>query len=296
MNSAQESIAVIGMACEFPGAHSPEELWQNVLAGRRYFRKAPPERLPSDYFDPNPEAPGKSYCDLMAVLDGWRFDPVEFRIPPVTFQTADMSHWLALSTARAAFRDARLSLENMDRSRIGVILGNSLTGEFSRSHNLRFRWPYVERSLQQALRRRGVGPEEARGLVADVREIYEAPLPAITEDTLAGNMANTIAGRVCNYFDLGAGGFTVDGACSSSLLSFALACDALNQGQMDVALAGGVDISLDPFEIVGFAKTRALATDDDDDDDIACSRGACRLRGYSAPYRSRRRFVQPLHV
>ena len=69
------------MACEFPGAHSPQELWQNVLAGRRYFRKAPKERLPSEYFDSDPTAPGKSYCDQMAVIESWQFDPIEFRIP-----------------------------------------------------------------------------------------------------------------------------------------------------------------------------------------------------------------------
>ena len=83
--SGQTSIAIIGMACEFPGAHSPEELWQIVLAGSRYFRKAPKERLPSEYFDSDPTAPGKSYCDQMAVIEGWQFDPIEFRIPPVAF-------------------------------------------------------------------------------------------------------------------------------------------------------------------------------------------------------------------
>ena len=102
--TTKPSIAIIGMACEFPGAHSPEELWQNVLAGRRFFRKAPKERLPREYFDSDPLAPGKSYCDQMAVLEGWQFDPVEFRIPPVAFHASDLAHWLALYTARAAIR------------------------------------------------------------------------------------------------------------------------------------------------------------------------------------------------
>lgn len=259
---ANNPIAIVGMACEFPGAHSPEELWENVLAGRRSFRKAPPERLPPDYFDPDPEAPGKSYTDQMAVLTGWSFDPLEFRIPPVTFQATDIAHWLALYTARQALRNARLRLDSLNRARVGVVLGNSLTGEFSRSHNLRFRWPYVERSLRRALARPDLGEAELAKMVQAVREVYEAPLPDITEDSLAGNMANTIAGRICNYFDFGGGGFTVDGACSSSLLSVVTACNALAGGELDFALAGGVDVSLDPFEIVGFAKTKALATDD----------------------------------
>src|SRR5699024_5082883 len=82
---------------------------------------------------------------------------------------------------------------------------------------------------------------------------------AIDEDTLAGGLANTIAGRICNYFDLHGGGYTVDGACSSSLLSVTTAARSLVDGDLDVAIAGGVDLSIDTFEIVGFAKTGALA-------------------------------------
>lgn len=260
--AAGSAIAIIGMACEFPGAHSPEELWENVLAGRREFRKAPIERLPPEYFSADPLAPGRSYCDQMAVIEGWRFDPLEFRIPPVTCQASDVAHWLALFTARAAFRDAGLDLGAADRTRIGVVLGNTLTGEFARSHNLRHRWPYAERAVRGALEQSGLAGPQLEQLLRAVRERYEAPLPEITEDSLAGNMANTIAGRICGYFDLGGGGYTVDGACSSSLLSIAHACAALVNGEIDVALAGGVDVSLDPFEIVGFAKARALAADD----------------------------------
>jgi len=251
------SIAIIGMACVYPGTHSPEELWQNVLAGRRFFRKMPPERLPRDYFDPDPTVPSRSYCDLAAVITDWTFDPVAFRIPPVTVEASDLAHWLALSTAKAATENAGLRLGAIDRARMGVVLGNTLTGEFSRSHNLRFRWPYVERAIRRVLKHGDYDAVATDALIAAVQQIYEAPLPEITEDSLAGNMANTIAGRICNYFDLGAGGYIIDGACSSSLLAVATACNALLNGDMDLALAGGVDVSLDLFEIVGFAKTRA---------------------------------------
>lgn len=257
------SIAIIGMACEFPGAHSPEELWQNVLAGRRYFRKMPDERLPrGDYYDPDPKAPGKTYCDQMAVISDWRFNPIDFRIPPVTVECSDIAHWLALSTARAAIEAAGLDLEQVDRTRIGVILGNTLTGEFSRSHDLRNRWPYVERAIRRALKHNNSQNSQIDKLIDAVHQVYESPLPETTEDSLAGNMSNTIAGRICNYFDLGGGGYTVDGACSSSLLSIAQGCNALVNNDVDIVLAGGVDVSLDPFEIVGFAKTQALTKDD----------------------------------
>ena len=77
--------------------------------------------------------------------------------------------------------------------------------------------------------------------------LYKAPFPPVDEDTLAGSLSNTIAGRICNHFDLNGAGYTVDGACASSLLAVTTACTALVAGDVDVALAGGVDISLDPF-------------------------------------------------
>jgi enediyne polyketide synthase len=257
-----DSIAVVGMGCIYPGAHSPEELWANVLAGRRFFRKAPAERMPPEYFDPDPQSPDKSYCDRMAVITGWEFDPLKFRIPPVTARTSDIAHWLALYTADVAVKDSGLDLTSVDRTRAGVMLGNSLTGEFSRAHNLRLRWPYAERALRRSLQAQGMDEQNIPHVLAVFRQSFETPFPESNEDTLAGNMSNTIAGRVCNHFDFGGGGFTVDGACSSSLLGVVIACDALVKGDLDFALAGGVDVSLDPFEIVGFAKAQALARED----------------------------------
>ena len=107
--TAREAIAVVGMGCVYPGAHSPEELWENVLAGRRFFRKAPSERMPPEYFDADPLAPDKSYCDRMAVISGWEFDPLKFRIPPITVRTSDIAHWLALHTAELALTQDLIS-------------------------------------------------------------------------------------------------------------------------------------------------------------------------------------------
>jgi len=257
-------IAVTGMACIYPGTKSPEELWRNVLAGRRYFRKTPPERLPmSDYFDSDPDAPEKTYSDQMALIADWKFDPIEFRIPPVVVEASDISHWLALSTSKSAIEDAGI-LVSTDLTRVGVILGNSLTGEYSRTQSLRFRWPYVGRALSRSLEHAGFSNAAAESIIKKMEHFYKSPLPAITEDTLAGNMSNTIAGRICSHFNFGGGGFIIDGACSSSLLALAHSCNALVNEDLDVVVAGGVDVSLDPFEVVGFAKARALAAAGDD--------------------------------
>ena len=70
-------IALVGMACVYPDARSPAELWENVLAGRRAFRRLPPERLRAeDYWNSDPTAPDRTYAIEAAVIEGYEFDRV----------------------------------------------------------------------------------------------------------------------------------------------------------------------------------------------------------------------------
>jgi len=137
-----------------------------------------------------------------------------------------------------------------------------LTGEFSRAAMLRMRWPYVQRQLDRALDDYGLSTGEQARLRQSLEDAYKAPFAPPNEDSLAGGLANVIAGRICNYFNLAGGGYTVDGACASSLLAVTTACSRLVLGEIDTALAGAVDLSLDPFELVGFARNGAFARKD----------------------------------
>jgi enediyne polyketide synthase len=178
-----------------------------------------------------------------------------------TYRSTDMTHWLALDVAAQALADAgHPEGAGLPKAGTGIVVGNSLTGEFSRASMMRLRWPYVQRLVGSALREQGWDDATLSGFLQALEVRYKSPFAPIDEDTLAGSLSNTIAGRICNHFDFKGGGYTVDGACSSSLLSVATACRALADGELDVALAGGVDLSIDPFEVIGFAKTGALAT------------------------------------
>lgn len=255
-------IAIVGIACRYPDASSPTELWENVLAGRRAFRQIPDERLRlDDYWSADPAAPDRFYTRKAAVIEGYEFDRVKYKIAGSTFRTTDMTHWLALDTAARALEDAGLADgDGLPKASTIVIVGNSLAGEFTRANLMRLRWPYVRRTLSSALTEIGWDDEKLAGFMASLEQRYKSAFPPVDEDTLAGGLSNTIAGRICNHFDLGGGGFTVDGACSSSLLSVVTACAALSDEAADAAIVGGVDLSIDPFEIIGFAKTGALAT------------------------------------
>ncbi|PNG23517.1 type I polyketide synthase [Streptomyces cahuitamycinicus] len=254
-------IAIVGMACRYPDAATPRELWENAVAGRRAFRRIPDVRMRlDDYWDPDPTVPDRFYARNAAVLEGYEFDRIAHRIAGSTYRSTDLTHWLALDTATAALADAGFPVaEGLPRERTGVVVGNTLTGEFSRANGMRLRWPYVRRVLAAALKGQDWEDEKLADFLQEVESAYKQPFPAVDEDTLAGGLSNTIAGRICNHFDLNGGGYTVDGACSSSLLSVTTAAGSLLSGDLDVAIAGGVDLSIDPFEIIGFAKTGALA-------------------------------------
>jgi enediyne polyketide synthase len=255
-------IAVIGMACRYADVRSPTQLWENVLAQRRSFRRIPRVRLNLADYSTEGANEDRITAVMAAVLDDYEFDRARFHISNNAFASTDLTHWLALDVASQALEDARLLHPTADqKERTGVYVGNSLTGEFSRANLLRLRWPYVRRVLAAALQQENSRPEELEALIAKVETLYKAPFPATNEESLAGGLSNTIAGRICNYFDFKGGGYTVDGACASSLLAITTACSALQSGDVDIAIAGGVDLSLDPFELAGFSSLGALAGD-----------------------------------
>jgi len=258
-----QAIAIVGMACRYPDARSPDELWENALAQRRAFRRIPAERLNlNDYLSSDRQSPDQTYSTEGAFIEGYEFDRARFRVPGATYRAADPAHWLALDVAAAALEDAGFAEgEGLPREATGVFVGNTLTGEFSRANTMRLRWPYVRRVVRKVLEDDACLPEQQRELLAQMEALYKKPFPPVGAETLAGGLSNTIAGRICNHFDLNGGGYTVDGACASSLLAVINGCSSLAAGDLDVAIAGGVDLSVDPFELVGFAKTGALAAD-----------------------------------
>ena len=147
MNKKSSDIAVIGIGCCYPGAKDPKLLWENILMRRKQFRKIPDKRLPlSEYYDPDPTAEDKTYGTRAAVIDGFQFDYEGKGFPCTTFEATDITHWLALEVALQALSNAGYDRDNIHNN-CGVILGNTLTGEFTPfqlyAHQMAFRIPYI---------------------------------------------------------------------------------------------------------------------------------------------------------
>ncbi|MEZ4270843.1 MAG: beta-ketoacyl synthase N-terminal-like domain-containing protein [Myxococcota bacterium] len=112
--SGHQPIAIVGIGCWYPGAQNPKELWENILARRRQFRRIPDVRLPlAEYHDDDKLTPDKTYGTRAALIDGYRFDWARHRIPKSTADSTDIAHWLALDVALQMLEDANYAPDSL---------------------------------------------------------------------------------------------------------------------------------------------------------------------------------------
>jgi enediyne polyketide synthase len=250
------NLAIVASACRYPDANSPAELWSNVLEGRRSFRAIPRQRLDLARYAADLVGEADSITPVRAgLLTNWHIDRSCLRIPQATFAATDLTHWLALELAAEAIS----AVDGIDRQQTAVIVANTLTGEFSRAALLRMRQPFLDDILARACNGAQLSPDTGTQLRRDFAAELRRHFPDPNEDSLAGGLANTIAGRIANHFDFRGGAYSVDGACASSLVAVADAANLLVSGQVDTVVVTAVDLSLDPFELVGFSRNGALA-------------------------------------
>ena len=231
-------IAIVGRACELPDARTPEQLWENVLAGRRAFRRLPSERLAlADYLSLDRTAEDRMYATEAALHRGVRVRP---RALPRARRDVSRVRPHALAGARRGVPRAR---RRWVRRRRGTATGvdrrrprqHAHWGDVARGGSARALALRAARGRRRAERAGPRPPVRA----ASCSRASSAPtkrrlLRSVTSRSPAA-LSNTIAGRVCNHLDLGGGGYTVDGACAASLLAVITACQRLTSGELDVA-------------------------------------------------------------
>lgn len=219
-----EPIAVIGLDCRFPGGIKDEDGYWHILSqGINCIGEIPADRWQiENYYDPDPDKPGKMYVRHGGFLDGVdQFEPKIFGISPLEANTMDPQQRLLLEVSYSALERAGYSPDALKGSKTGVFVGICFDD-------------YAKVSL---------GSNHKK----------------IEAFTSLGNSKSVAVGRISHVFGFHGPALSLDTSCSSSLLAIHLACQSLRQGESDLAVAGGVNLILAPDVSIGFCKLRALS-------------------------------------
>src|SRR5574340_1802720 len=259
-----KAVAVVGVGAIMPDAEDAPTFWKNVREARYSITDVPADRWREDlYFDPDPKAPDKTYSKIGGWVRSFHFEPLKWGIPipPSVLSVMDDGQKWGIAAARQALQDYGYPQKPLDNDRVAVILGNALAGENHYRTSLRIRLPEFLDSLCSLDSFRGLPPDVQVAMINGMQQDFRSKVADITEDTMPGELANIIAGRIANVFNFGGPNFVTDAACASSLAALQAAVDGLTSHQFDAVLTGGVDRNMGVEGFVKFSKIGALSPD-----------------------------------
>ena len=220
--SPKAKAALIGAACRLPGARNEQEFWSLLKNGRCTVGPLPEGRWrPERYLHPRTNEPGFSYTFNGGYLDDpFSFDPSVFGISPREARQIDPQQRLLMEVVWEALEDAGLKPSSLAGKEVGVYVGAS--------------------SL-------------------DYGNLHMTDPASIESHFMTGNTLSIVSNRLSYIFDWRGPSFTVDTACSSSLVAFSQAIDAIESGQIDMAVVAGVNLLLSPGSFIGFSRASMLS-------------------------------------
>ncbi len=261
-NTEQRAIAVVGMGAIMPDAPNVVTFWKNIKEGRYSISDVRADRWdPAKYYDADPHAADKTYSKIGGWVRDFEWDPLKWHlpIPPRVAESMDDGQKWAVTCAREALASYGWPARSIDSVRTAVILGNAMAGERHYLTALRIFAPELEAALAASPSFSALPREVQLAALSEARVAFGQRLPTITEDTMPGELANCIAGRIANVFDFHGPNYVVDAACASAMAAMSAAIEGLTEHDFDVALTGGVDRNMGVNAFVKFSKIGALS-------------------------------------
>jgi acyl transferase domain-containing protein/NAD(P)-dependent dehydrogenase (short-subunit alcohol dehydrogenase family) len=261
-DTAYKAIAIVGAGAVLPDAPNVAAFWDNVKNGRYSITEVSPDRWdPADYYDSDPAAPDKSYSKIGGWVRECEWEPMKWKlaIPPRVVDAMDGAQKWAIACTRQALDDFGFPRRELDLNRTAVILGNAMAGEKHYLTSLRIYFPEYAHELQQSASFAALPEPMRRDITRELHERMNKRLPGITEDSMPGELANCIAGRIANIFNFRGPNFVVDAACASAMAGINAAVEGLVANEFDIAITGGIDRNMGAPTFVKFCKIGALS-------------------------------------
>ena len=239
-----EPIAIVGQSCVLPGSLNPNELWDNISAGKDLLSK-----VPEGYWRTNPtlviapagqNAKDITWCDRGGYVNGFEsvFRPDGFSIPEEeVLRYGRLLHWL-LHTAREAINDA--GYQNAKGINSGIVCGN-----------LSYPSPIMSEFAESVW----LEAQPAEFLKGKARQLANVKKPHAINRFMSGLPVHIVA----RALDVNGGAFAIDAACASSLFAIKIACDRLHDRTTDLMLAGGIQGADDLIIHIGFCTLQAMS-------------------------------------
>lgn len=223
-----EALAVVGMACRFPGGlESIQKLWEGLKSGYSAIAGVPEDRWSAEkYFSSSEVSRGKTYIRRGGFLhqNFKAFDAAFFGISPRDAENMDPQQRLLLEVVWEAFENAGLSLPAHSRRQVGVYVGGFMLDHM-------------------------------------ITQMAQTNRSQINAQTAAGMMMTMLSNRISHTFDFRGPSLSIDTACSSSLVAFHYACQDLWRGACELAVVGGSNVMTRPEYPIGMCKGHFLSRD-----------------------------------
>ncbi len=261
-NSADRAIAIVGLGAILPDAPNVAAFWENVKTSRYSITEVAPDRWdPALYYDPDPAAPDKSYSKIGGWVRDYPWEPMKWRlaIPPRVADAMDATQKWAIACTRQALQDYGYPNRPLNADRTAVILGTAMGGEQHYLTSLRAYFPEYAHQLAESATFAALPEAVRRDITRELHARIAQRLPAITEDSMPGELANCVAGRIANLFNFHGSNYIVDAACASAMAALSAAVEGLIERDFDVAVCGGIDRNMGAPTFIKFCKIGALS-------------------------------------
>ncbi|MBZ5598619.1 MAG: SDR family NAD(P)-dependent oxidoreductase [Acidobacteriia bacterium] len=260
--TAHRAIAIVGAGAVLPDAPNVAAFWENVKTGRYSISEVTPDRWdPAFYYDADPKAPDKTYSKIGGWVREFVWDPMKWHlpIPPLVVDAMDGAQKWAIAATREALEDYGYPKRPLNLDRTAVILGNAMAGEKHYLTSLRVYFPEYAKDLAESASFAALPESVRRDITREMHDRMAKHLPEITEDSMPGELANCIAGRIANLYNFHGPNYIVDAACASAMAAISSAVEGLIQNDFDVAITGGIDRNMGAPTFVKFCKIGALS-------------------------------------